>query len=69
MMRGPYRVRQTDCRTGWQVVSSNDRVYLTTRRRIIADQTAHDLNSAIRKPAPQYDPRIDHPERYQDPPY
>lgn len=45
-MTDNYRVRQTDCRTGWQVVTSTGRLYLTTRNRVRALEIAEDLNRA-----------------------
>jgi hypothetical protein len=38
-----YSVRQTDCRTGWQVLYAG-RVVATFRRRESADDMARDLN-------------------------
>jgi len=40
-----YTVRQTDCRTGWQVVDSAGKVYLTFRRRESASECAAELNA------------------------
>jgi hypothetical protein len=45
---GPYSVRQTDCRTGWQVVrTSTGRPVETYRRREIAAESASAMNAAI----------------------
>ena len=39
------QVRQTDCRTGWQVYADG-RLYLTVRRRDEADRIARKLRGA-----------------------
>ena len=63
MTGGQYVVRQTDCRTGWQVVSSSGKVEATYRRHEAALDHSAALNRAGR-PAPEFDPRVDYPERY-----
>ncbi len=39
-----YRVRQTDCRTGWQVIDAAGKVQMTTRRKETADMVCRDMN-------------------------
>ncbi len=39
-----YRVRQTDCRTGWQVIDRNGKVYITTRTKDTADRACRESN-------------------------
>jgi hypothetical protein len=53
-------VRQTDCKTGWQVVSAG-RLIASYRRREPAVSHAAVLNAR-----PDYNPKVDWPERYSD---
>ena len=39
-----YRVRQTDCRTGWQVIDKSGRVMLTSRIKSTADKACREMN-------------------------
>ena len=39
-----YRVRQTDCRTGWQVIDKSGAVVFTLRRKEVADKACREMN-------------------------
>lgn len=40
-----WTIRQTDCRTGWQVISPSGSIYLTVRRRETATEIMRDMNA------------------------
>lgn len=44
-MKIRYSVRQTDCRTGWQVVDMDGKILATYRRWDAAREHADELNS------------------------
>lgn len=39
-----YTIRQTDCRTGWQVVDRTGRVHITSRIKSTADRACREMN-------------------------